>query len=323
MRDRPTIITLSSIPPRLPHIGPVLQSLLDQDSPAQAVHLYIPYRYRRFPDWDGRLPDVPLGITITRIEEDQGPATKLLPALRAFAGQKVDILYCDDDCIFAPDWHSGFKATARQHPDMCITAMGFDLNSMATAIRPQNRLPRATRWKKEDVGAWLATLAAPLPDEVPFLKDSGFCDVAMGHGGVLVRPEWFSQRVLQVPDDSFAVDDIWLSGNLESQGIPIWAAHPIPLPRTLRPIHLIRPLLTEEIGGIGRDAANARSVRQLRDTMGIWQLPAGIGHPNVESVPEAKPPRRPKPVKKASKPAARPSVTGRLRLLVRRLRGRR
>lgn len=316
MPDRPTIITLSSIPPRLPHIGLVLQSLLNQDVPAHAVHLYIPHRYRRFPDWDGRLPDLPAGVTILRVEEDDGPATKLLPALKAFAGQ-VDILYCDDDCMFAPSWHRAFKAASHQRPGMCITAMGYDLTSMAAATRRPDRLPRATRWKKEDVGAWLATLQAPLPDDVPFIRESGFCDIAMGHGGVLVRPEWFSNRVWQVPDESFAVDDIWLSGNLESHGIPIWAAHHIPLPRTIRPIHLIRPLLTEQIDGIGRDAANARSIRQLRQTTGIWQHPPGVAHPSIEI--SATPRLRRSPAKKAAKPMVRLSIMRRVRRFVRRL----
>ncbi len=76
----PTIITLSSIPPRFGLLKPTLFSLLSQRLKAEEVRLYIPHKYRRFPDWDGRLPEVPAGITIVRCDEDLGPATKVLPA---------------------------------------------------------------------------------------------------------------------------------------------------------------------------------------------------------------------------------------------------
>ena len=271
--NRPTIITLSSIPPRLPHIGPVLRSLLAQDLPAQAIHLYIPMRYHRFPDWDGAIPEFPAGITLHRVQTDHGPATKILPALRHLAGHPVDILYCDDDCLFSPGWHRAFKIAAQTRPRHCIAAMGFDLRSLAKAPRPEHRLPRPSRWNTADLAQWLAAHPAPLPDEIPHHRSSGFADIAMGHGGVLVQPDWFAQTVFDIPDESWAVDDIWLSGHLETRGIPIWVDHDIPFPRTIRPIHHIRPLMTEATNGLSRDAANQASVRYFRQTSGIWAAP--------------------------------------------------
>ncbi len=50
------IVSLSTIPPRFGEIRPTLDTLLDQSAPADQVLLYIPHRYRRFPDWDGTLP---------------------------------------------------------------------------------------------------------------------------------------------------------------------------------------------------------------------------------------------------------------------------
>jgi hypothetical protein len=63
------VISLSSIPPRFDQIGPVLTSLVRQSIRPLAVELWIPTRYRRFPDWDGRLPEVPEGVTIRRPEQ--------------------------------------------------------------------------------------------------------------------------------------------------------------------------------------------------------------------------------------------------------------
>ena len=77
------VITLSTIPPRFAGIGPALRSLVAQRSRPEAVELYIPRSYRRFPDWGGGLPEVPEGVRIVRVDEDLGPATKILPAARA------------------------------------------------------------------------------------------------------------------------------------------------------------------------------------------------------------------------------------------------
>ncbi len=75
----PLIITLSAIPPRFAALGPTLRALLRQRHPADEIRLNIPERYRRFPEWDGTLPEVPEGVTILRCAQDYGPATKLLP----------------------------------------------------------------------------------------------------------------------------------------------------------------------------------------------------------------------------------------------------
>ncbi len=87
------VITLSSIPPRFSGLHLTLESLLSQTVRPERVILYLSRHYRRFPDWDGALPEVPEGVEIRLVEEDYGPATKLLPALKEFAGQDVDILF--------------------------------------------------------------------------------------------------------------------------------------------------------------------------------------------------------------------------------------
>ncbi len=56
------------------------------------------------------------------VEEDLGPATKLLPTLEAASGP---ILICDDDWIYGPGWAEGFLATAKAHPGCAIAASSF------------------------------------------------------------------------------------------------------------------------------------------------------------------------------------------------------
>src|SRR4051794_32719177 len=60
------IISLSTIPPRFDRLAPTLKSLVEQSGAIDEIRLYIPKRYRRFPDYDGSVPSVPDGITIVR-----------------------------------------------------------------------------------------------------------------------------------------------------------------------------------------------------------------------------------------------------------------
>ena len=52
--------------------------------------------------------------------------------------------------------------------------------------------------------------------------ESGYVDILAGFGGVMVRPNFFGDSAWRIPDILWTVDDVWLSGCLESQGIPIW-----------------------------------------------------------------------------------------------------
>ena len=218
----PTIITLSSIPPRFHLLGATLNSLLAQRLPAQEVLLYIPRSYRRFTDWDGTLPEVPPGVTIRRCAADLGPATKILPATRDFAGADVDLLFCDDDKIYDPDWHARLKRAAAARPGTCIVEAGENLPDIADAARAPDRLPRARRWGRKPLAYRIRRMLSLFTVKAPMYANSGFVDLLSGHGGVLVRPEWFDAAAFEIPDILWTVDDPWLSGHLERRGIPIW-----------------------------------------------------------------------------------------------------
>ncbi|KUF09425.1 hypothetical protein [Pseudoponticoccus marisrubri] len=93
------VISLTSIPPRFSAIGPTLESLLAQG--ADRVVLALPRHYRRFPG-PMKPPPLPGGVTLLWSDTDFGPATKLLPALRAYP--QAEITYCDDDVIYGAGW---------------------------------------------------------------------------------------------------------------------------------------------------------------------------------------------------------------------------
>jgi len=218
--SKPTVITLSTIPPRFHLLRPTLLSLLSQRLKAAEVRLYIPYKYRRFPDWDGQLPNVPAGITIVRCDEDLGPATKVLPAARDLKGQDVDILFCDDDKIYDAGWHGRFKTEAARKPGHCIVGVGETFPDIADAGRPADRLPRS-RWKVKDHKYRMKRIASLFLYK-PELGMPGYVDQISGFAGVFVQPEWFDELFYSIPDVMWTVDDPWISGHLERRGIPIW-----------------------------------------------------------------------------------------------------
>lgn len=137
------IITLSSIPPRFSRIGPCLQSLLAQTAEIDGIYLYIPLSYRRFPDWDGALPEVPDGVEIRRCDEDFGPATKVLPAVREFAGRDCDILFGDDDRAYEPGWAADFLRARDRHPGCAIARRGLMADRMVGTTHARALQPRA------------------------------------------------------------------------------------------------------------------------------------------------------------------------------------
>lgn len=128
----PTVISLTSIPPRFDTLGPVLESLLSQG--ADAVALCIPRTYRRFGTADP--PRLPAGITLIRSDTDFGPATKLLPALARWP--EARIAYCDDDCLYGPGWLDALTAAATQRT--AVAASGWPV----ARLRRQGAAPPFT-----------------------------------------------------------------------------------------------------------------------------------------------------------------------------------
>jgi len=273
-------VTLSSIPARFDKIGPVLESLTAQTARLDGIFLYIPENYRRFPDWDGRLPDVPKGVEIRRTPDDFGPGTKVLCAAREFAGQDVDILFCDDDHIYAPGWAQSFVDLKPKHPGCVIAQGGWQAADYADGGSDRALQPRAVRrWRITDIefqlrylwqditaGAKRHDLTAP-PRRV--FKRSGYVDVFEGYAGVLVQPSMFDDAFYDIPPVLWGVDDVWLSGMMAVRDIPIWLEGKLYDPRQAESERL-SPLAKSEIDGANRKSANRQGVEYFRKHHGLW-----------------------------------------------------
>ena len=274
-----TIVSLSTIPTRFDGLYPVLENLLAQDIKPDEVRLYIPHKFRRFPEYDGGFPDVPKGINIVRPEEDLGPASKVLFAANDLNGEDCDIFFCDDDMLFEPDHFSRMRAARAGRKDICVTAQaGFiwqEGREMAPVRKPAAiRNPKNFQYRLKRLGQFWREWRTGQKEDKPYHPDitqAGYVHIAHGYGGVLVRPEFFDTLFYDIPPVLWTVDDYWLSGQFERKGVPIWGAAGFSKPKETASRE-VSALFDSVVDGANRGQANAACVRYMRDTYGIWQV---------------------------------------------------
>jgi hypothetical protein len=277
------VISLSSIPPRFGDLPAILAALLAQRRRPEAVRLYLPRRYRRFPDYDGSLPEIPKGVELRRVDDDLGPATKVLFAAAELRGQDLDLVYCDDDRLYAPRWAETLLAARPRHPRAALALQGFHLRhiGLPEIADPSPRMKRGygkrdpiyrlhLAWQRL---RWGGTARIP-----PFLKArprsfarSGYVDIAEGLSGVAIRPDFLDDEAMRIPAAMWTVDDVWLSGQMARRGIPVW------LHATRRRLFVDLPgqhddhaLYRQTVGGADRDSANRACVLWMQERYGIW-----------------------------------------------------
>jgi len=276
------VISLSTIPPRFAEIGPTLLSLVRQRSRPEAVELYIPRSYRRFPKWGGTLPEVPDGVNIIRVEEDLGPATKILPAARTYRGQDIELLYADDDNHYASDWAERFLKVRRLLPNAALCAVGLTLQKAGRDWNSSEPLPRAVNAPGAGAQfgyhlrrlldlAWRQDASkSRLRQKYRKIDRSGYIDIAEGFSGVALRPEFLDDEAYTIPPVLWAVDDIWISGHLARRGIPIWADKGLNRSREFAVLYRNNALFKSVIDGADRRQANLACVGYMRATYGVW-----------------------------------------------------
>jgi hypothetical protein len=266
------VISLTSIPSRFTGLETTLQSLLRQG--ADEVRLYIPYAYRRFPNWDGSLPVVPNGVTICRSDVDYGPATKILPACRDLRGSAAQILFCDDDCICEDGWAERlFRRQGRRRDEAIAVyvraAEGYVPNKVQSALRPRAwQLPI-----RYDVPYRFSRLLFKIFKTKPLRRRPfiipGYGDILFGAAGVVVRPEFFDDVAYDIPVEAWAVDDVWLSANLARRKIKIYCPWMAALPSS-SDMAVQDALLDAEFLGKKRQELNQAAARICQQKFGIW-----------------------------------------------------
>jgi len=211
-----TIISLTSIPPRIERIGSVVESLLRQTARIDAVILWVPRTYRRPEYKDYTVPKLPSGIEVRYCDFDYGPATKILPAARSFGGEDVRIIYCDDDEIYEPGWAETLIRSGDEYPDDCVA-----INGLLVAATDHADFVRSWRFRALNIVTLEFYRLYYRSRNENARPGIGPVDIAQGFGGVMVRPHFFGPEAYEIPDILWTVDDIWLSGHMASRGVTI------------------------------------------------------------------------------------------------------
>ena len=239
--NQKVILSLSTIPPRFGMLGMSLNSLINQKRKADEIHVYIPKTYKRFPEHNFCIPDVPEGVSVKIIDHDYGPATKALPCAKAYRGTNTRIIYGDDDRFADTSWLDNMLKCSDERPEDVIVSSGMTLQNYGLKLKNQNFFPRAKRAKVKYDFEYLARRLVQKFFETttskPRIKparcnysSSGYVDIALGVGGVSVRADFFDESFFEIPEILWPDDDIWLSGNYLRQGRGIWASNKIRFP---------------------------------------------------------------------------------------------
>jgi hypothetical protein len=259
------IISLTTIPPRMHLIRPTLESLAGQSASIDRIVLWIPRAYRRSEFGDFEIPKMPDGVEVRRCDVDYGPATKVLPAVAEYRNQDVRILYCDDDRIYDRDWASQLLAFSERYPRACITHTGEVVESIARKFAATSLAFKFLTYATFGIrGHYHRKKLRELDPGI------GIVDICKGYGGVLVRPDFFSDAAFDIPDLLWTVDDIWLSGHLAVQGIEVWK-----ISRGERAskteVASIESLIDYIYREHRREQANIACIRYFQEKYGIWR----------------------------------------------------
>ncbi|TNC46439.1 glycosyltransferase [Rubellimicrobium rubrum] len=185
----PLLITLTSYPPRFPHLAETIRSLIDQTVKADGVIL-----------WIARSDEALLPKEVTELRahglsiqicKDIGSYKKLIPTLQDCADHYL--VTADDDVYYPPRWLESLVSVARSNSDVIVGGRVH----MAQRSPDGSLMPYA-QWD-------LATIKRQAPSERHALFPTGV-------GGILYPPQSFDHEVFN--EDNFMRlcprgDDIW------------------------------------------------------------------------------------------------------------------
>lgn len=197
------IVSLTSIPSRLPLIERTLKSLMRQSAAPARIVLNLP----RFSKREGVAYEAPAfleGIKAVSIRwcEDVGPATKLLPSLTGEAPDQR-IIVVDDDRIYPANLVADLIAASDRDPASAFCMSGWvvptDLTDRPTTIWSNLRM------------------LPPAPVRARRLSKPMEVDIVQGLSGYLVKPSFFDIKAITdysgAPREAFFVDDVWISAH--------------------------------------------------------------------------------------------------------------
>ncbi len=194
--DRRIIISLTSIPDRLLKLAPTLYSILSQSVKVDEIRINLPYKSLKgqeyiIPPWLEQCQN----IKIYRVEKDLGPVTKLLPTVK---DEKPDtcIIIIDDDRIYGSNFVEHLVETFKEH-------------NCQTAISNYGSMLNVSMKRRE----W------------DFFTGGKYVHILLGCGGYMLTGDMLPKEVFNydgAPKEAVYVDDNWISGWLNLNGVKIY-----------------------------------------------------------------------------------------------------
>ena len=211
-QDKKVIITFTTVPGRIDKSKYMIASLLNQTVRVDKIYIYIPFKSSKgikyeIPKWMSELEKKFIQFEIKRCNRDWGPATKIIPALMEFENTDYTIIYLDDDIIYNTNTIETLISYSKRYPNYAICNQGWNIE----------------RWGGNSslLGRTLHHSGKYFPTIDPY--NHVFTDVMQGFSGVLIKPRFFDVKKLvkmdEYPKEVFFVDDVYLSGHLNDQGV--------------------------------------------------------------------------------------------------------
>ena len=197
------VVSVTTIPSRERLLKKCLESLAAQRFQPDEILLCLPTLSKRekvpysTPSWLGDFPRV----RVATCEEDWGPGTKLLGALRAVEDPETIVITVDDDISYEPHLIEKLVRHSLDDPDAAVGFRGWNAESL---IREHNYDFVYEEWERRRA----------YPARVNILE---------GYGGVAYRRRFFDATIFDysgAPEAAFYVDDVWISGHLAMRRIP-------------------------------------------------------------------------------------------------------
>jgi hypothetical protein len=212
------VVSLASLPKRLPGIKPVFESLKQQTLQPDRIHLWMCPFYDRLnqtfsldqlPDW---LADYDIE---TALVQDKGPVTKLYPAIDRYVDTNTVVVIMDDDSIAPPNFLKTLVESALELKAVC--------GSLGRVLaRPDCTYKGGSSYGH---GHW----CVPWPEgRLPVRVD-----ILLGNGGIAFPPGTLSRDFLSFLS-GYSVqydvlqrmcDDMWISGFLAMRDIERFAVY--------------------------------------------------------------------------------------------------
>lgn len=228
------VVTLTTIPSRVPLLARTLRSLLDQSCPPDRILVAWPTRLRRTGE-PYPMPDLPEGVEAIACD-DEGPATKILQALRL--EPHAALVVVDDDVIYPRAFLQTLLEAHREDPAAALGWRGWQLRP---GVDPR------------DLRHVFAT-ALKQPCEV---------DILLGTWGYLVPSGSLDGEVFRFegwPEGLRWCDDVWISGHLARRGV----SRKVVVARAL-PVETPASRLQALTDSINRSGANDRQAIEAFD----------------------------------------------------------